>query len=67
MKLLTLVAKMRAREAVEAGEGGVHRTKKSVHHGEDGLARRGGVAVTGLALAHTFYSLNAASNGAEIW
>ena len=33
---------MRVREAVEAGEGGVHRTKKSVHHGEDGLARRGG-------------------------
>ena len=41
MKLLTLVAKMRAREAVEAGEGGVHRTKKSVHRGEDRLARRG--------------------------
>ena len=32
---------MRAREAVEAGEGGVHRTKKSVHRGEDRLARRG--------------------------
>ena len=58
---------MRAREAVEAGEGGVHRTKKSVHHGEDGQAAARGAAATGLALAHTFYSLNAASNGAEIW
>ena len=41
--------------------------KKSVHHGEDRQARRGAAAATGLALAHTFYSLNAASNGAEIW
>ena len=33
---------MLAREAVEAWESGVHRTKKSVHTSEDGLARRGG-------------------------